>query len=238
MKMNFSSFTSWKIGDFILQLLVVILGIVITFAASNAVNKHAKAKETAKAMEIVKDELKQNLEDFDHIAERLKLEQRICQYIRHYENHLEDASPDTLQKYVSMPFQSFNFTYSVNAMEMLKASSLIPNVRNKELILSVMKAYDSLKSISEHIKWYYNTKEEHGKPLNSDDKFTREYEVLFSKEFSKNIHKVIAYQLSSLPVHNIIVFGATGVNFEKVLQNTRNNITQAIEMIQQEYNLQ
>lgn len=151
MKMNFRSFTTWKIGDFILQLLVVILGIVVTFAAGNAVSERTKAKEVAKAMEIVKNELERNLEDFDQITERLRLEQRICRYIRSYEKHIEEASADTLRKYLSMPFQVSSFIPASDAMEMLRASSLLPNVENKELVLDILKAYNGLQEVKETV---------------------------------------------------------------------------------------
>lgn len=233
--MNFRSFTNWKIGDFILQLLVVILGIVVTFAASNAFNERAKAKEVAKAMEIVKNELEGNLENFDQITERLRLEQRVCRYLRSYGKHIEDASADTLRKYISLPFQVFNFIPASDAIEMLKASSLIPHVQDKELVLDVMKAYNSLQKVRETVEWYYNTKQEHCKPLNAHEKFNREYEELLRKEFDRDIHKVVKYQLASIHIYNIVILGAVGIEFEDSFLDVHDMLTQTIEKIDREY---
>lgn len=235
MKMNFRSFTTWKIGDFILQLLVVILGIVVTFAASNAVSERTKAKEVAKAMEIVRNELERNLKDFDQITERLRLEQRICRYIRSYEKHIEDASADTLRKYLSMPFQVSSFIPASDAMEMLRASSLLPNVENKELVLDILKAYNGLQEVKETVDWYYTTKQDRGTPLSLHENFNREYEEILNKERERDIYKVIKYQLSSIHIHNILVLGAVGIEFEERFRDIRQILTQAIEKIDREY---
>lgn len=235
MKMNFQSFTNWKIGDFILQLLVVILGIVITFAASNAVSKHAKAKEVAKAMEIVRDELKQNLEVLDEIREQLRTEQRICGYILRHKDQLKDVSADTLRKYISLPFQAFNFIYGTDAMEMLKASSLIPNVRNKKMMLEIMKAYNGLKEAKETVTWYYELKGKHCDQINKGKKFIRPYEELIHREYNRDVYKIFLYQISDINIYNIYILAAKGIAFEDSFQNIRNHLILAIKMIDREY---
>lgn len=235
MKMNFKSFTNWKIGDFILQLLVVILGIVVTFAASNAVSERAKAKEVAKAMEIVKTELEENRENLEQITKRLRLEQQISTYILDHKEQPEKASADTLRRYISMPFQIWNFIYGTDAMEMLKTSSLIPNIRDKELVLKIMKAYNGLKEAKEVVTWYYDLKQKHCAPLNEDEKYSREYEEIFYREYERDAWKIIRYQLSDIHVYNIYVLAAKGVDFENTFQETHNILSEAIEMIDREY---
>ena len=57
-----------------------------------------------------------------------------------YKGRIQEADPDSLQKYDRLPFQSISFNAMYDALEMLKASGLIPKIKNKELTVQILTA--------------------------------------------------------------------------------------------------
>lgn len=77
-------FTSWRIGDYVLQLSVVVLGIIVTFAGSSAISRYSESKQVANTMQLIKSELKLNRERVEDIHKHLNFERRACNYILQY----------------------------------------------------------------------------------------------------------------------------------------------------------
>lgn len=46
--------TSWKVGDYIRQLSIVIVGIIVTFAGSNMITDYSQSKEIVNAYNLSK----------------------------------------------------------------------------------------------------------------------------------------------------------------------------------------
>lgn len=230
---KYQNLTNWKIGDFVLQLLVVILGIVITFTISNAVAKHAKAKEVEQTMHFIKSEIEMNMQNVQKASSVFQSERRAASYILRYKDSLGSANPDSLVQYAGAPFYSDVFSYTKDAMEILKSASLVQHVKNKELILQIIKAYNSLEDFKVLTTWYYNAKEKKGERLNTNREFNNTFNALFSS--SKNIPKSWEILLNNNDVVNLLTFAAMGANFQRVTHNAEENINQALQMLQKEY---
>lgn len=85
----------WKIGDYFLQLSVIILGIIVTFMVSDVVTDCAERREIVSALQLVEDELELNKQELKRISDRRRFEQEACDYVFKYRNCLEKASKDT-----------------------------------------------------------------------------------------------------------------------------------------------
>ena len=120
-----------RLGDFTCNFIAVVLGIAITFVGSDMIQEHNKKKEVTQALQLVKSELLINRET---IEEMMKIEifnkEGAC-YLLQYKDKMNEASSDSLNYYGYFPFQSQNFLPVTDAMEMLRASSVMQNIKNK-----------------------------------------------------------------------------------------------------------
>ena len=135
-----------RLGDFTCNFIAVVLGIAITFVGSDMIQEHNKKKEVTQALQLVKSELLINRET---IEEMMKIEifnkEGAC-YLLQYKDKMNEASSDSLNYYGYFPFQSQNFPPVTDAMEMLRASSVMQNIKNKELAVEIIQAYAVIKN--------------------------------------------------------------------------------------------
>ena len=72
--------TSWKIGDYIRQFSIVMVGLIVTFAGSNMITDYSQSKEIVNALQLVKNELELNKKEVRRITERIQFELKACSY--------------------------------------------------------------------------------------------------------------------------------------------------------------
>ena len=151
--------TEYKFGDFFRNFLAVILGIIITFAGSDWITEHNAQKEVKESILLVKSELQTNREDIAYIKELVELEQKGALYLLEYKGRIQEADPDSLQKYDRLPFQSISFNAMYDALEMLKASGPIPKIKNKDLTVQILTAYAIVRNSQSAFDSYGNIKQ-------------------------------------------------------------------------------
>lgn len=152
--MKIKRFSEWRLGDYFRQLSIVILGIVVTFMASDAISEYSKSRELKKAMQLVREELRLNRENVRKIADWVKMNQYVGTMMLQAGKDLEEIPDDTLQKYVNIPFQTEDFLYTNHVLELLKTSSLFQQVRDKEHALQLIKAYAELELLSRTMSFF------------------------------------------------------------------------------------
>ena len=118
-----------RLGDFTCNFIAVVLGIAITFVGSDMIQEHNKKKEVTQALQLVKSELLINWETIEGAC-----------YLLQYKDKMNEASSDSLNYYGYFPFQSQNFPPVTDAMEMLRASSVMQNIKNKELAVEIIQS--------------------------------------------------------------------------------------------------
>lgn len=151
-------FAKWKMGDFFRNFVAVVLGIAITFIGGDLISKRNSRQEVSKAMQLVKSELQINRGVVQEMLDREIREQNAARYLFDHKNDLNRAPADSLYLYAFQPFQMGTYTYTADAMEMLKMSSLIQKVKNKELALQIIRSYDAVKSAATIFESFINTK--------------------------------------------------------------------------------
>lgn len=163
--------TFWQIKDYIRQLSIVILGIVVTFAANDAITNYSQSKEIQSALQLVRTELEMNLEKVRKINSRIAMEQKACSYLLKYAQDFQQASEDTLFLYQNIPFQSRTFSYTKDAIDLLKSSSLFQKIRPKDLTLQIITTYSDLEMVAGNVKDFYNMKMHYADMLMMNEKF-------------------------------------------------------------------
>lgn len=220
-------------GDYIRQLSVVILGIIVTFAASKAITDYSESKEVTNALRLVRDELIFNKEAVKRISARIELEQNICRYVLQFKDCIEQASEDTLRTYQSMPFQTRRIIYMKDANELLKTSSLFQKIEPKLLALQIIKAYNDLEIVSLNVSGFYATKDDHITRLLNNKEFD-----IYSDEYKSSVYGYWKKLLSSREGWNICNFVVHNFNSPTPFREIEVDLEQTIEMLNKEYNLE
>lgn len=149
----------WKLGDYIRQLSIVVLGIVITFLGSDWISNQSRQKEVRAAMRLVIEELKYNKLQLKQFENEYETDCRMAILLIGHGFDSDRLPIDTLQKYKRFT-SIYTFSYTTDALEVLKSSSLMQQVSDKRLLLDVLHTYNKLKITSEEIKSYCDMKEE------------------------------------------------------------------------------
>lgn len=144
----------YKFGDFFRNFIAVMLGIIITFAGSDWITERNIQKELEKSLQLVKSELLLNKETIQEMGNRVAWEQKAARYLFKYKNKRNEISQDSVNQYLPFLFQWSKFTFTNDAIEMLKTSSLIQKIRNKELALQIIKAYGIIKAVESSFEMY------------------------------------------------------------------------------------
>ncbi|WP_455674136.1 hypothetical protein [Phocaeicola sp.] len=135
-----------RMGDFICNFTAVVLGILLTFAGTDWIEERKTENEVKKALSLVRNEMLINREYIKEMMEDEVSQQRGALYLLQYKDSLHKTSPDSLEKYCNFSFQSQGFLYINDAMEMLKTSSLMPAISDKELVTQIIKTYNTIKT--------------------------------------------------------------------------------------------
>lgn len=227
--------TTLKIGDYILQLSVVILGVIVTFGGSTLLSERAKAKEIANTMELIKIELEMNKEDIQEISQYLAAEQKMSRYLLHFENNLSEASEDTLRMQLSFPFRINRFKARTDALEMFKMSSLAQQIQDKKLILQIIKTYTEIKAVEDVVRWYYDLKSKYLEELKNDKNYLNKEREFINTYTSKSIRQLWELRLSCFTVYNVLQFINGAREFQKGFPTAETAIEESIQIIEKSY---
>ena len=142
-------------GDYLRELSVVILGVAVTFAGSAMITNHTVRKNIKENMRLIKIELEKNVmklhEAMDYIAADVHIGREMLS--RDYRS----IPPDTLRMYAHAISYLQPYSYTDDALEMLEASALMPDVRNKHLLLYIIRCYEAFGNFGS-VMDFYNSK--------------------------------------------------------------------------------
>lgn len=130
----------WRIGDYIRQLSVVVIGVAITFWGSSFLNNKAEKATLRKNLIAVKAELQHNMYDIDVKLKLYKEESHMRAYFKSLDNPTQ-ISVDTLREYGDGLTTSFQYYYKKDAYEILKLSEGKSQLTDVNFLLTIMEAY-------------------------------------------------------------------------------------------------
>lgn len=150
----------WRLGDYIRQTSIVVIGVVITFAGSELVTQNSERKDIRATMSLIRDELKSNRENYESIVSEFGEDEHLsCLLVEHDLKH-RTIPEDSLIQFRFLMGHIRNFYYSQNALDILKSSMLMQKISDKELLLQLTGIYEVLDGFKATMNGYYDMKDE------------------------------------------------------------------------------
>lgn len=211
------------------ELSIVILGVAVTFISSALISSHNTRKDIRDNMSMIKIELEENIKKIDKAIEAIDKDVDAASAI--LSGDLRSIPTDTLVAYSNSLTNISLFSYTQDAMEILKISSLAPHIENKQLLLGIIKSYEAMNSMKTAISYYLDNKK---KAL--DDVTER-----LSPEERRAITSYDIYDLWELYLTNgHMVHFLESCNYTLDKRNfisAKNHIREVIYSIEEEYGL-
>lgn len=148
----------WRVGDYLRQFSIVTAGVMVTFIGSNIITSMSMQKEIKSTMQLIVKELEQNKQELHLMKQKYELDRIMASYLIDSSFVIEKFHRDTLVKYNRLVSQLSSFSYSTDALEVLKSSSMMQNIEDKQVVLSLIGAYKSLNEVDESLNAYYDLK--------------------------------------------------------------------------------
>jgi len=145
-----------KIGEYLREISVVVIGVAITLSISVWINHANSKKDLEQYLNTIKLELKTNIEQIENEINDLD---KSVSYTRYLLSHnKESLDSDTIQKYEFAIKQIRVCKFKYNAFEMFKSSGSMRLINNKELMLSIWDAYSDIDFFQTEFQSYYQYK--------------------------------------------------------------------------------
>lgn len=217
--------TKCKFGDFLRNLIAVILGIIVTFIGSDIITEHNEQSDVKKALQLVKNELMSNKQHVQSAQERIELESRAAIFLLQNRHNLSAVPADSLNLYGGVPLQLSREYYTSDAMEMLKNSALFQKIKNENLALQIITVYSEIKSTDESYKTFYTIKKRFQDAIASTNELQSTYTLVDTWQHLFSTPQGVAL------VEQIPIILDTDDAFEHTLQS----IDKTIDMIKAEF---
>ena len=134
---------NWTWRDYALQLSVVIIGIVVTFAGSGLISRWASQRQVRTVMQLVVSELEQNREMLRDVYSNLDYDRRGMLMFMEYDE-LEDIPADSLAHYSLLLSYLPSYRPQQEALEVLKSSDIVSAVGDKQFLADIFGCYNRL----------------------------------------------------------------------------------------------
>ena len=163
--MNKSEISMKKIGKYLREISVVVIGVAITLSASYWITNRNENRDMALYLNAIKLELENNAASFDGYAKELH---KSVEYANYVQTHDEKSiNQDTIDYYMSSSdggigwgmIQS-SIIYSKNAFEMFKVSGAMRQMVDKELLMSICGTYSKMENVQLLLDLCYQRKGE------------------------------------------------------------------------------
>ncbi|GEM_PF-6508211 len=149
-----------SVGNFIYQLAIVVLGILITFVGSDVIGNMSNQKQLRQSMKMVVNELVENLRILENIRLTATTEARVAGYFSERLTDFSAIPTDTLERYQDIFLSSPMFNLQKNAMETFKVSGIVQDESSQELLNEIFNCYDNIETIQKTMDQYYYSKTE------------------------------------------------------------------------------
>ena len=132
-----------SVKSVLLDSISIILGVFITFAIQDWIDKAHDRQEVRSALMLVRTELVSNLQDINLLNDYLNQERASAQYLVKHRQDLDSCPADSVAFHSGMILAEVNATVSHDALELLQSSSLFQKLGNNLMAMKIIRAYDS-----------------------------------------------------------------------------------------------
>ncbi len=144
---------------FLGRMLSVTLGIVITFSVQGILDRQRDKRAVRSALELVRTELAANLEDIGILSDYFRQEQASAKYLADHEKDLAKCPADSVNYHVGIVNADVSVAFSHDALELLKMSSLFPKIKDNELSMKVIRAYDACELMASNVNRHISARD-------------------------------------------------------------------------------
>jgi hypothetical protein len=124
------------------DVMVVVIGIAITFSLNNWISNKNERKDVQLYLEAVKIELEANLKDVENHTKYYQHAMELSEYLNSHK--LEDYQLDSIEKHYWMMFSTYTFKCKTSAFEMLKISGAMRLLKDKTFLSNIWDMYAML----------------------------------------------------------------------------------------------
>ena len=155
----------WKPGEYVRQTSIVVIGVLITFVGSELVTRCSEQADIKSTMLLIGDELKSNRKNFEEIMSEFSEDERLSALLVEHDMDLRSIPEDSLKQFRFILGHIRSYSYTQNALDILKSSMLMQKISDKELLLSLTEIYETLEGCKLTMNGYYDMKEEAFRPF-------------------------------------------------------------------------
>ena len=149
-----------SVVKYLRELSIVIIGVLITLTITNLTSLNSKRKEVRDMVELIKIELRDNLESIEEIEQRWITEQRIFSLVKTYIDDLEQIPPDTLKNHIVVIGALHSVLNEKDSYEIFKSSLLTQYVKDKDFLRRLSRAYRRIEGLNTQLIKYSDVKSE------------------------------------------------------------------------------
>lgn len=136
---------------FVTNLLAVILGIIITFAVQEQIDKKHEMEGIISGLNLVKKELANNIKDLQIARDDMKCESYSANYLYTHINDFNSCPADSINFHWKVIHNQSYLTLPQDALQLLKSTYLYSDMLDRQLSLSVVRAYDICEALERMI---------------------------------------------------------------------------------------
>jgi hypothetical protein len=143
-------------GKTLRDVMVVVVGIAITFSLNNWMSNSKERKDMQLYLNAVKTELEDNLNSVENKIPLYQKAVKLSDYLRSHNQ--DDYQLDSILNYQMILNGVYSFTYRTSAFEMFKMSGAMRLMKDKKLLSAIWDAYVGLEQLKAGNDFYMNQK--------------------------------------------------------------------------------
>jgi hypothetical protein len=148
-----------SVSSFLSNVLSVILGIAITFAVQGMIDRSRVRKDVRSALKLIRTELQSNQADIAMMADYLDSERAAAKYFLSLDDGWTGASSDSVVISGGILLSAASIALSDDALQLLKMSSLFPKIKDNELSMKVIRAYDACELMASNVNRHISARD-------------------------------------------------------------------------------
>ena len=191
---------SRKIGSYIRELSIVIIGVAVTLYASSIINSNKEKKDLHQQLDIICTELESNIKSLDGLIGFYDRHERLRSYLVESINNPKEGTNDSIRKYGYIIGELYLFVYKRDAYDMLLNSGAIKLMTDRYLLLDITECYSMLEIAKNDFDTYASLKLNEFQKLNDLKETTSYNKGILDPEYRNLFNFYINMQKGYYPV--------------------------------------
>lgn len=148
----------WTWKEYSLQLLVVLVGVIVTLIGSGMVTRWQEQRKVRSVMQLVYGELKTNGVEMDRICRHLDHDRRGMLLLQKHGMDYRTVPVDSLKKYQYILGETDTFELRSDALDVLRTTGTITSVSDRQMLFEVLECYSRMEHFAASVEKYNDQK--------------------------------------------------------------------------------